>query len=338
MAYDTVRTKMGDLGITRPIPSRPKVEFMESAKEVGNLLDRITSIPKIKIDPLPQLKEIGREQEQVLLFSDSQVGQQTPQFNSKVFLEEMKTLQDRVQKLCLLQRRIAPVKRLSVFFLGDIIENERVGYQVSLEELEKVVLDQIFEISTPSISNMLVNFLQVYEQIDCFCVRGNHGNIGKFAATTTNWDTIVYKILELRLKEFDRIKWHIEDKHFYQVAQVMDWKYLLIHGDLIPSWMGIPHYGLERRMSRLKINLPVDFHMVCLGHFHSTNLFRYGGIPTILNGTFSFGSDYPLQKLGLADTPTQWSFFVHEDRPIVAPYEIELRPGMWRSKLIRPNG
>ena len=319
----SIKERMSDEGIKRR-PSFSLEPPQGTIPILEDLLNRIVSIPKIELTPLPLTKENGDEETQVLVFSDSQVGQRTEDYNAVTFKTRVKVLQQKLHKIGQIHRKFRPVKNLAVFFLGDIIENERVGFQLTLDELDKVVLDQIFEVSTPAIAELLINSLQLYENIDCYCVRGNHGSLGKFAAASSNWDTVVYKVLELRLREFDRIKFHIEDKHFYQVAEVMGHKYLLLHGDQVPSWMGLPHYGLERRVNRLKVNLPKDFEMAVVGHFHTPNYMTYGGIPVLINGAWVTGADYPLARLGLSDRASQWTFFVNPEYLVTALYELRL--------------
>ena len=285
----------------------------------------VRELSPVNIIPLPQENMEEGEEGQVVLISDTQAGQQSPTFNSKVLKERMNWLAEAVMRLCLLHRKMRPVKKLWACLLGDLIENMNVP-PISLEEVERVVYDQIFEVIVPALNDFLVSQLQLFEEVNVYGVRGNHGQLEgrRSLSAKTNWDTMVYKILELGLKGQKQIKFHIETDSFYQVVDIMGSKCLLVHGDQIPAYLGIPFYGIDRRTLRWNVNIPGGWKYCFMGHFHMCNYIRPSGIPIFINGTFASGTLYPLHRLGLQDEPAQWSFFMSHKQGITARYEINL--------------
>lgn len=285
----------------------------------------VKSLPEIKITPIPQVSEAEGEEAQVLLISDLQAGQKSATFNSKVLKQEMVLFTEKSLKLCELHRKMRPIKTLHACFLGDIIENMNVPIP-KLEELEHVVIDQIFEVAVPILNDLLVSHLQLFDEIKVYCVPGNHGQLQgrRSLSAKTNWDIFVYKTLALGLKNFEKIQFNIEENEFYHIANIFNTKCLLVHGDQIPSYLGTPFYGIDRRTLRWNVSIPGNWQYCFMGHFHVCNYIRPSGIPVFINGTFASGATYPLQRLGLQDDPRQWVLFMSPKRGVTAQYDVKV--------------
>lgn len=204
------------------------------------VLEHVQALPAVKPQAIPEYEGKGDEEVQVILLSDLQIGHKTPTTTSRIIRNRARRLTERVIKLAGIQRRAYPIKRLAVFALGDLVQNDRIGRVVSLDELEQVVMDQVFEVAVPTLTEMLLTFQDHYEQVDVYCVPGNHGSLGKFAATRTNWDTISYLSAAGQLTNQPRIDFHIERAHFYQKVKIWKKVFLLVHGDQIPMYMTLP--------------------------------------------------------------------------------------------------
>jgi len=285
----------------------------------------VRPVPEINITPIPQVSEAEGEECQVLLISDLQAGQKTPTFNSKTLKQEMIWFTEKSLRLCELHRKMRPITRLHVCLLGDIIENMPMPL-VKFEEIEHAVIDQIFEVAAPILNDLLVSHLQLFDEIEVWCIRGNHGQLeGKRSLSAkTNWDTFVYKVLKAGLANFGKIHFHIEETEFYQVANIYGIKVLLVHGDQIPSYLGMPFYGIDRRTLRWNVSIPGGWQYCFMGHFHVCNYIRPSGIPIFINGTWVSGASYPLHRLGLRDDPRQFILFMSPKRGVTAIYDIEV--------------
>lgn len=301
-------------------PLRQRSEPVIPTKEI-----EVKSLPEIKITPLLQVAKEEGEEAQILLISDLQAGQRSATFNARILKQEIETFTIKSMRLCELHRRMRPIRKLHVCLLGDIIENMNVPIP-KLEELEKVVFDQIFEVAVPALNDLLVSHLQLFDDIDVYCVRGNHGQLEgrRSLSAKTNWDTFAYKVLEIGLRNFEKIHFHIEANEFYQVINIFNTKCLLVHGDQIPSYLGIPFYGIDRRTLRWNVSIPGNWQYCFMGHFHICNYIRPSGIPVYINGTFAIGTSYPLHRLGLQDDPRQWVLFMSPKRGVTAQYDIRV--------------
>ena len=317
IAYATLKGWISE-GITKPHYNQPLLVPEPVVPE-------IKSLPAINITPLPQENADEGEETELVLISDLQAGQQSVSFNSKILKQRMEIFSQKTLRLCQLHRRMRPIKKLVVCLLGDIVENMNVPIP-KLEELEKVVFDQIFEVAVPALNDFLVSQLQMFETVEVYGVRGNHGQLEgrRSFSAKTNWDNFVYKILELGLKNFERIKFHIEVENFYQVVNIAGVKFLLAHGDQIPSYLGLPFYGIDRRTLRWNVNIPGGWQYCLMGHFHICNYIRPSGIPVFINGTFASGMSYPLHRMGLQDDPRQFILFLSPKRGVTAMYDVRV--------------
>lgn len=290
-----------------------EIVAMLSEKLINDLLPQIKFLPKIKRLRFPKAK--GDPEHFVLLVSDLQAGHKTKSFNLRILGERVKRLVKHTLLVTDLHRRSHPVPRLSIFLMGDLIQHERIGALVSLDELEDTVKVQLFDAVIPYLTEAIYTLAGEFEEIDIYCVRGNHGSYGKFAATTTNWDDVAYRFLEMSFKKSDHIKFHIAD-NFYQLAEIEGYKFLMLHGDDIRSWMNLPWYGVTQKAMRWYQSI-VHFDYLCLGHFHTFAAFDWNNTEIIMNGTFCTDDAYALKKLGMGGTPKQILFSVHKDYGVV---------------------
>jgi hypothetical protein len=318
--YDTTLGMLKDWISEGDTPLKQTPEPIILAKDI-----EVKSLPEIKIIPIPQVAEDEGEETQVLLVSDLQAGQKSATFNSRVLRQEMVNFTEKSLKLCELHRKMRPIKTLHVCLLGDIIENMNVPIP-KLEELEHVVIDQIFEVAVPVLNDLLVSHLQLFDEIKVYCIPGNHGQLQgrRSLSAKTNWDIFVYKTLSLGLKNFGKIQFNIEENEFYYIANIFNIKCLLVHGDQIPAYLGVPFYGIDRRSLRWNVSISGNWQYLFMGHFHICNYIRPSGIPIFMNGTFASGATYPLQRLGLQDDPRQWILFMSPKRGVTAQYDVKV--------------
>ena len=299
----------------------------QALKLVGRLLAKhVTAMPRMEISPFPSSEGQGDEEIAVLMVSDLQTGLKFTGFNSHVLRERVRKLAIGVEKVVSLHRRAYPVRRLAVFALGDMVHNDRIGRVISLDELEKVVMEQVFDVASPCLSELLVTLRQTFEMIDVYTVDGNHGSLGKYAAVKTNWDNVVYRTCELQLAQYPEIRWHIEKKEFWQKVKLGKWVFLLTHGDSIPMHLTLPWYGITTRAMRWQGSLPGrDFQYLCMGHFHTASSLDWNEMEVFVNGAFVTSNGWVLKKLGLASSTVQWFFGVHPRRGVTFRYKIRLK-------------
>ncbi|KKL54648.1 hypothetical protein LCGC14_2263290 [marine sediment metagenome] len=98
-----------------------------------------------------------------------------------------------------------------------------------------------------------------------------------------------------------------------KVINIIGRRYLLSHGHDIKAWMGVPYYGIERKVSRealVRLNGPDDnkFHKVVMGHFHAPLAHPYFWIGGSASGTDEFD-----HKCGRRSIPMQSAWIVHKE-------------------------
>lgn len=276
-------------------------------------------IPKIKIE-----QGKGDEEELVLLYSDLQIGVKTPSTNMKIIGERANRLAEAVIKIVTLQRNAIEIKKLNIFMMGDMIQSEDIISKIDLDALECVINKQIFEGAVPITEKFLLTIAPYFpDGIDVWCVPGNHGNLGKMNAVTTNWDTFIYKVLKALTANYTNIRWHIEDEKFYQMVDVMSKRFLITHGDCIPRYLNIPVYGITQRLMRWQGSLG-DFDYLCMGHFHTPIRMDWNHTEYIINGCFVSEDQWVLKVIGMSTSPAQVLFGVHPRKGVSFYYKLKL--------------
>ena len=225
--------------------------------------DAIEAVPAVDIISLKKYKPFktsGSEEEAVLLLGDLHCGNfvspdetaNLGNYNMELFSERMERLTNSVIEITGLHRKLYPIKKLNVFCLGDLVQGMNNVGQWSPAYIEQDILTQIF-VCMQKIEISLITLSKVYEQVDFWGVVGNHGRAAKRGAEKdyVNWDYIMYVFLEKSLSNYPNIKFHV-DKSWMQIAEIQQKKFMLVHGDDIKGWAGIPFYGIQRAESRYR--------------------------------------------------------------------------------------
>jgi len=295
------------------------LELLEGIVEKGVKASNLGTLPKITVR-----QGKGDEEEMVLLFSDLQVGHKSPSSNVKIVEERVNNLAKAVIKIATLHRHAIPIKRLNIFMLGDMIQSEDITSKVDLDSLEMVLMDQIFEGAVPMTEKFLLSLVPHFPGgIDVYCVPGNHGATTKLNAPTTNWDTIIYKFIQGKTANYKNIRWHIEDKVFYQMVDIMGKKFMISHGDCIPRYLNIPIYGVTQRAMRWQGSIGT-FDYMCLGHFHTPLRMDWNNTEILINGCFMSDDQWVLKVIGMSTQPAQVLFGVHPRKGISFQYKLKL--------------
>ena len=263
-----------------------------------------------------------RPQVQVLCLSDPHAGAITPSYNPGVFKTRMKDLYHGVTLIRSLHAKQHPIEKLVIFCLGDVVQGENVGYQMSLDEYAYSVYDQCYKLWLPAAVEFIENLLGQYSSIEWYGVKGNHGLGGnRIASRSTNWDMVAHQALMNTLGGNKRITFKLEPTEFYLIVPVLKWKWMLLHGDA-RSFQAAPDYMVNRRMAEWELSLGVDG--FAMGHWHRTELRWPRKSPIVLSGTLKSHDEYSLRYYGSSAIPSQATFGCHMDRPITWFYRLDL--------------
>lgn len=259
------------LGLRRP---KPKGEVSLALAQVRNycekLLDTMVA-PTMEIKA-PRIKSQGKPMDLVLFLTDLHPGRLTASYNEQVFRGRMQALATRLEYLTYaLRQNYYDIRKLHIFGLGDFEVGENIGRNITLEELEHTVLNQVFGLAIPECVLLTTRLLTVFDEIDISCVKGNHGTINKWGPSqAANWDTVVYLGWQYGVSGVVNrsIKFNIETVKWYNYTEVRNTRWLLVHGDQVSASSGSPYNGFATKSDRWHRSMPKPFDYIACGHFH----------------------------------------------------------------------
>ena len=301
--------------------------------------DHIKALPPV---PPPQARKRTKKvttEEAVLLLSDIHYGEIVDggqmrglnEYNADIAIARLQALTEIVCSIASDKMAGYQFDKLHILMLGDMVggmihEEIRTNSHPSISK-QAIDLSYIF-------TQMVRDFLTVFPIVEIDTVVGNHGRLEQkksFKQHAENWDNIAYEFLarELRRQSRARITIHQAPQAY---KKINGWTWLMMHGDGIRSWGGIPFYGIMRAQGRLKdlraAEMQItggrsDVHYICMGHFHN-----YGELTTatgslLLNGSVK-GSDEYAQGLFVTSPPQQLFCGVHRKHGITHRWPILL--------------
>jgi predicted phosphodiesterase len=298
--------------------------------------DLLTTLPPIKsryTPPEGRRDDTYKPQEMALIFSDCQIGEKTDMdetglgvYNMDVFQRELTYLGSKVIKITDMHRKSIRLDNLNIFMLGDMVEGEQI-FKGQGSRLEDNVMKQFFT-GLDSISGFLRDLAPEFRQINCYCIPGNHGRVNapdesKFYV---NWDFMLYRFLEEKLKDVKNLKFDIPTR-WWNVVDIQGWKFFITHGNDIQRFMGMPWYGMERydhRMTKVLKAKDIEYDYLLMGHHHTPFQWDASWGERIGNGTFSRCNYFAAKKLQSTTRPSQMLFGVHPQHGISFRYLIRL--------------
>ncbi len=287
-------------------------------------------IAPIKIDT----KLRGKEEEIVLQLSDIQAGTYISkeatgglnEYNEETLKQQVEKLLKTITVIITRQKQLAPIRKLNIHALGDFVEGIDI-FRGQAQHVDQDLYDQIFRTAELFVW-LFVELLGLFDEIEISVVGGNHGRVGKKGENPhyVNWDLYLFKYIEARLQNYTRIKFNIP-KSWWFVDTIQGWNFLMLHGDDIKSWNGIPYYGIDRadaKWTKLLLSKGITYNYLELGHFHSPSELHSVTGETIINGCWPGGSMFALKSLVTSGRPRQNLFAVHPDEGKTWSYPIWL--------------
>lgn len=299
--------------------------------DIPSAINKVISVIKeIDIEKLPSIKMpkvdkgSGDEEEAILMLSDWQLGHKTISFNLDVAKKRVEKLIIGVFKIIALHRNSYPINKINIFLEGDNIQSEDTQWKVDLSELEMILIDQIFKGAVPLLSWVIDECAKNFEEVNVWCVRGNHGRGVKGSSEKSNFDDIIYFVLQERFSNNTRIKFHIA-REFYQVAMIKGHSFLMAHGDQVRGGSyGIPLYALLQRMLRWGTSMPIKWEYLCVGHWHTFGNVEQNGQELFVNGTLVSDDEFVRKTYGWNSSTSQILVGVHHSRGVTWRYKLNL--------------
>jgi len=303
-------------------------DFAERIAEV--VKNAVETLPVIE-PPKPHKIDTDKKEESILLqISDVHVGKKTRSYNPKVFVKRLNTLKQGLFDIADIHRSVRDVRKLYIAFTGDIIDAESVYPAQAVEHISIPIIDQIFTVGLPEFTKFLLDCSAHFDEIECHCVKGNHGrqNAAKWTSSkSTNWDFVFYKALESSLRSQERIKWVIPTKDWKDTFKIYNEGFMICHGDMIKRYYSSPFYGMTRQAERWanayrdKIKLT---HFM-FGHFHSLDAgMRHNRLRIYLNGSFVTDDPFAEEYIGVSSVPEQLILGIHPTKGVTWRYAMNL--------------
>ena len=305
-----------------------EIQFKYNLLVKGQSLgDRIVRVLKEEAKALPsvQFKFSQPEgkvtiEEAVLMLGDLHIGEEVTkegtygfgEYNFDIFVKRLKFLETKIKDIVVDQLRGYRFTKLNIFGMGDMVSGL---IHEELAETAESIISQVLNGAYVT-AQFVLNLQQLFPKVDIDGVLGNHGRLHqkkRYKKHYENWDYIFYQFLGIFLANNKQIKWNWAKSPFL-VKKIYDWEFLVLHGDNINSWMGIPWYGIERAMWKLGDLLQSKGHRInyrCLGHFHNSGEMDRVSGEMLLNGSMIGGNEFSLGKMFTFGRPTQVFFGVN---------------------------
>jgi len=320
--YNSVEHKLRELKFTRPDPI---IQDKIKDKDLSiRIIDTLKTELKDTSPYIADQRTYTKGDTLVIHLSDFHAGKIVKgQDGSTVYDETIfRTRIDRLftQILKLLDNNITKSVRITnvvILSTGDQANGENIyatqAYEQEMAPPHQVML--VVEVIQKLITSLLARKLR----IDFYGVKGNHGRTGKDTDTTSNWDLMIYMILDFWARQVLKnpnlsIKYAETD---YMTFDIRGHKYLIRH--IAPEQSDSP-------AGRVKFNEWARMHGVegiVYGHWHHFGLFDADGV-RIFRGGSVVGGDSLSEQMAKDSSPIQSIWGVNEARVSTFFYAVDL--------------
>ena len=260
----------------------------------------------------------------VIQLSDLHAGKIVTDETGKIVYDE-NIFRNRIDRLCsqilkLLDNNISkgvPITDVVIISTGDQANGEDIyatqAYEQEMAPPKQVML--VIEVITKLINSLLARKLKV----SFYGVRGNHGRTGKDTDVTSNWDLMLYMVLDFWskfvLKNPNLIIKYAETEHL--TFEIRGHRFLARH--IAPEQPDTPS-------GRVKFNEWARKHNaegIVYGHWHHFGLFDVDGI-RVFRGGSTVGGDSLSESMAKHSFPIQIIWGVNEQRVSTFFYAVDL--------------
>lgn len=288
---------------------------------LDTIREAVTPLEFVQVK-FPEQPRNGDEESACIIISDTHFGKKNRLYDINIATQRFDTIINGLLKIIEIHRNAYPIKKLHIFWTGDIVDGESI-YPTHPHHVDGHMVNQIFK-PMEFVVAQLARLAENFEEVHCHCIRGNHGRISKHAHEETNWDNITYHVLRLATINIPNITWNIP-LGYAQIVDVMGTKILQYHGHQIKMTLNLPWYGITTRISRWAITEQLGgFDVAIQGHFHTSSRIRWNTKQVFTNGTTVAGDDFAIENLGLEASETQWLFGVHPEKGVTWTYELRV--------------
>lgn len=274
------------------------------------------------IKPMEIEKVVGEAL--IIHLTDSHLGSVVADENGKTIYDKhiarvrFETLCSKI--LALLDNHISDgtkITEIHIFMTGDMVDGEGIypgqPWRTDVAPPEQVI------ICADIIRNFLVSLRKMKLPIYVHAVKGNHGRVRKEFSPQSNWDLMLYMLLDQWLK-WQKIK-DIQIEYTtgdYLVTEVMGWKYLLRHYGPSQAETGS---GSAKAGGWAAIH---DFDAMVYGHYHHRALMDWNGKDLFMGPSLK-GPDEFSESIAKDSEPAQCLWGVTRKHRTTFYYTVDLR-------------
>ncbi|MBU0847101.1 hypothetical protein KKH23_07905 [Patescibacteria group bacterium] len=314
-----------------------KYKELSHSQDVG---DRVIELVKDIAPRLPEVKFAWEKpsakktnETAILLLGDTHIGETVDkeevmglgEYNFDVFARRMKFLAQSIKSITVKKLTGYTIDKLVIMMMGDMITGQiHEDIMTGGESMVVQVLQGAYVTA-----QFILEMQQLFPEVEVEGVLGNHGRLfqkKRYKRGYDNWDYIFYQFVSTFLAMNTQIKCNFPKGPFL-LRKIYDWGFLVLHGDDIRSWMGIPFYGIQRTMWKLGDLLQgqgIQVHFRLIGHFHNTGELDRTPGEIIINGSMIGGTEYSLKRFMDFGRPTQLFMGCHKDIGLTWRYPLRL--------------
>ena len=289
---------------------------------INTLKDRLSVVEPFK--PAKQARVDKKGDTLVIHLTDLHAGKIVKNQEGELIYNE-EIFRDRINRLCeqvlkLLDHNISkgvPIKDVVILLSGDLANGEGIyatqAYEQEIAPPSQVML--VVDVITKLITSLLKRNLAV----NVYGIRGNHGRTGKDTDVASNWDLMIYEILDfwskLVLKNPKLQIKFAETEHI--VFNVRGHNLMMRH--IAPEQVDSPS-------GRVKINewaRQYNLEGVIYGHYHHAGVFDCDNVRVIRGGS-TVGGDSLSDSMAKHAEPIQVIFGINEQRVTTFIYFVDL--------------
>jgi hypothetical protein len=234
------------------------------------------------------------------------------EYNFKIATQRIYRLADKFLQWVTVQRHGYRINELHVNIVSDLVSGDiHEELKITNEFPLPVAMVKVGYLLAQLIGALAPNFTKVFVH---YAGRDNHGRLTKkpqykqAALNNANYVVSSFAREMLREQKNVEVEYLLSSPGLIQIAGS---NVLLMHGDQIKAYMGIPFYGIERMRAReaIKANKRgTRTEWIFCGHFHT-----FAQLPGVMMNGALCGTNEMDATLGRISPPSQISFMWHPE-------------------------
>ena len=289
-------------------------------ERLSEALEAAPPYPKAyKLRPIKHAKPVWP----VMLWSDWHIGEVVEEDETEGFgkycydiaQDRLYDIVDRFLRWIQVQRKIHKIEHCAVFVLGDLISGD---IHEELRRYNEFPLPVQAAKAGYLMSEAVRRLASHFKSVHLWCVGGdNHSRLVPKPQAKKRFENsmqyLVQSVATTALAKHQNVIFH-EAKSAKTIASVNEWNFLLMHGDQVKSYLGLPFYGLVRERDRearkrMRASDMIKYDYIVLGHFHVPSIIED---QILINGALC-GTTELDHICGRFAAPAQVAFMVHPE-------------------------